>query len=77
MSDKFKRPTKVHVSYCKYCPSKDGASDPESRMIASMPEGEKQKYVFACAWRNEKLCKGVCEELNYDEVRHGHLVNSE
>jgi len=73
---KLKRPTKVHSKYCKYCPSRDGASDPESRMIASMPNGVKQTYVFSCAWRNEKLCKGVCEELDYQEEKHGHLLDS-
>ncbi len=68
------RPTMIHSNYCKYCPSAFGPDDDESKMIASLPEGEKQKMVFRCAWRPNKLCKGVCEELDYNEDKHAELI---
>jgi len=70
-----KRVTAIHSSYCKYCPSNRFPDDDESKMIASMPDGIKQKYVFVCAWRTNKLCRGVCESLDYDEKKHSHLLN--
>ena len=66
-------PLSVHKDNCQYCPSARG-SDPESEMYAALPEGERQLYVFPCAWRPEKLCKGVCEEMGYTEEKHGNLL---
>lgn len=68
------RPTTIHKTYCKRCPSKWHPQDPESADIASLPDGIREMYVFPCAWRTEKLCKGVCEELGYDEGKHGKLL---
>lgn len=66
--------TEVHKTYCKNCPSKWHPADPESLDIASMPDGKKQMHVFTCAWRGEKLCKGVCEDLNYTEEKWGEKL---
>jgi len=71
------RVTVIHSTYCKHCPSHYWPEDEESEMIASLPEGEKQKYVFPCAWRTEKLCRGVCEQLDYNEKKHAHLLKRE
>lgn len=64
----------VHETYCKNCPSKWHPQDPEAAGIEALPDGERQKYVFPCAWRREKLCKGVCEVLGFDPDKHGHLL---
>jgi len=74
---KMERITVVHSTYCKYCPSNNHPQDEESKDIASMPDGIRQKYVFVCAWRTDKLCRGVCEELGYNEKKHSHLLNEE
>lgn len=66
--------TAVHESYCSSCPSKWHKPDPESEEIAGYPDGVRQQYVFPCAWRPNKLCKGVCEELGYDENSHKNLL---
>ena len=69
--------TKVHTTYCEKCPSNKAVypeSDPESKEISNYPDGVKQQYVFPCAWRNKKLCKGICEEYNYTEEEHKHLL---
>jgi len=72
---KEKRITVIHSTYCKYCPTKHFPADEESKMIASMPDGIKQKHVFPCGWRPNKLCRGVCDELDYDEKKHSYLLN--
>lgn len=66
--------TSVHETYCPKCPSHRYPSDPESEDIEQLPEGIRQMFVFPCAWRNEKLCKGVCEKLNYIESKHADLL---
>ena len=69
--------TEVHKNYCAKCPSNRNVfpePDPESKDIASLPDGEKQMHVFPCAWRPNKLCKGVCEELDYNEAIHGQRL---
>ena len=70
-------PTAPHNDYCPNCPSRMGqlyGHDPEAEMFMELPDGEKQKAVFPCAWRPEKLCKGICENQNYDETRHKYLI---
>ena len=72
--------TAVHKGYCPRCPSNRAVfpkPDPESEDYASLPEGIKQQYVFPCAWRPSKLCKGVCEQLDYYEEIHKHLINDD
>ncbi|MDB4330461.1 receptor activity-modifying protein [bacterium] len=69
--------TEIHKGYCPRCPSNKEVfpeSDPEAEEIASYPDGIKQLYVFPCAWRSNKLCKGVCEELCYTEKEHADLL---
>lgn len=63
---KPKRVTSVHKEYCDHCPSHPRFPlDPESEDIAKLPDGIRQQHVFVCAWRTDKLCKGVCEQLGY------------
>jgi hypothetical protein len=69
--------TLIHLNYCANCPSRHGqiyGHDPESLDYMSLPDGEKQKYVFPCAWRPTKLCKGICEDLGYVENLHSDII---
>jgi hypothetical protein len=64
------RPKSVHKHYCKYCPSKYFPSDPEADMIKELVMSgriEKTEAIFPCAWRPEKICKGIAENLCYEE----------
>lgn len=66
--------TQVHKNYCPNCPSNRAVfpdSDPEAKEIEGYPDGERQMFVFPCAWRPNKLCKGICESLDYEEEKHG------
>lgn len=70
-------PTTPHKDYCQRCPSNRAVypeSDPEALEIATYPDGVKQQYVFPCAWRPNKLCRGICEVLGYDEKKHAHIL---
>ncbi len=55
----------IHSQTCKYCPSAHYPSDPESEdMIRFYREGSLtwDELTFPCAWRPEKLCKGICDQ---------------
>jgi hypothetical protein len=73
----FETVTEVHKNYCKDCPSNRAVfpiPDPEAADYEALPDGERQRYVFPCGWRPNKLCKGVCESLDYDESKHAELI---
>lgn len=50
--------------------------DEEAADYASLPDGERQMYVFPCAWRGEKLCRGICEKMGYKEELHGEALQT-
>jgi len=66
----YVKPTAVHEKPCPRCPSAHYPPDPESEEIirwvkaGKMPASE---AVFSCAWRPEKLCRGVCDNVGYSE----------
>lgn len=65
----------IHKNYCENCPSKPGMpKDPEAKDIESLPDGIRQRYVFYCGWRSYKLCKGICEQLNYIKEKHENMI---
>ena len=74
-------PTEVHREYCNHCPSRGykvgSGEDPETDWYAGHPDGVRQQFVFPCAWRREKLCKGICEVMSYEEEKHKHLAGRE
>lgn len=62
----------IHKGCCKYCPSnnnrKSGIIDPETEDFKKLPKDIiATKYVFVCAWRPNKLCKGLCDNFDIDE----------
>lgn len=66
------RHKEIHKGCCKYCPSnnnaKAGIIDPECEDIKTLPkEVIAKEYLFVCAWRPNKLCKGICDYLEIDE----------
>lgn len=66
------RHKEIHKGCCKYCPSnnnrKAGIKDPETEDLKALPkELIAREYLFVCAWRNDKLCKGICDEFGIDE----------
>lgn len=62
------RHKEIHKVCCKNCPSSKSYKDPETESYKSLPkEVLAKEYVFVCAWRNSKLCKGICDEYNIDE----------
>jgi hypothetical protein len=57
----------IHKTPCKLCPSKKG-SDPEAESIKCLPkEFIAKEFLFVCAWRVNKLCKGNCDEMSIDQ----------
>lgn len=62
----MKRPNEVWESPCKKCPSAHYPPDPESiDMLKAFKQGDItfEEYTFPCAWRPEKLCKGVVDNI--------------
>jgi hypothetical protein len=61
------RHKEIHKSCCKNCPSKQtrlkGIEDVESKEMKDSynKAGLIQECLFVCAWRNNKLCKGICD----------------
>lgn len=63
------RPNTIHAAPCKRCPSAHHPPDPEALAYQSAPrELQLSEGIFACAWRPNKLCKGVCDSLNVKEA---------
>jgi len=66
------RHKEIHKGCCKHCPSnnnaKAGIIDPESVEIKTYPkELIAKEFLFVCAWRGNKLCKGICDYYGIDE----------
>jgi len=62
------RRREIHDNYCEKCPSHwsvlNGHSDPETEKMKELSKEAKiQEGLFLCAWRPNKLCKGICEAL--------------
>lgn len=58
----------IHKSCCKRCPSQNGDTDPESEDIKQYPkELIAKEFLFVCAWRRNKLCKGLCDNMGIDQ----------
>lgn len=65
----------IHKMACKKCPTKNGLKigqiDAETQEIKTYPkEIIVQEYLFPCAWRPNKLCKGLCD---YFEITETHI----
>lgn len=66
------RHKEIHKSPCKNCPSvynkKNGVIDPETNEIKTYPkEIIVKEFLFVCAWRPNKLCKGNCDEMSINQ----------
>lgn len=66
------RHKEIHKRCCKHCPSnndrKKGIKDLETEELKGLPkELIAKEYLFVCAWRTNKLCKGICDEFEIDE----------
>lgn len=68
------RHIEIHKLCCKHCPAnnnkKSGVVDPESQDIGKFPKDIIAKnYLFVCAWRPNKLCRGICEEYELTDEK--------
>jgi len=63
------RHKQIHKICCKQCPSDGKGEDPMSADIkATVPkEHIAREYLFVCAWRESKLCKGYCDYNDIDQ----------
>ena len=62
------KPKKIWKTPCKHCPSAYSPPDPEAldfEKAVKTGELSAKEVVFACAWRPQKLCRGICDKLNY------------
>ena len=76
------RNKQIHKVSCKHCPSecykRNGMVDPESEDIKLLPkEVIAKEYLFVCAWRNSKLCKGNCDYMEIDQQYLNDLYNEQ
>lgn len=78
------RHIEIHKDYCKACPSNHnalrGEEDPESKELKESCSKEHlaHEYLFVCAWRPNKLCKGLCDYMEIDEnflQQHKESIN--
>lgn len=60
-----------HSTYCRLCPS---PIDPETEDYMPLPDGERQKHVFPCALRPNRLCRQICELMDFESSKHSHLL---
>jgi hypothetical protein len=52
----------VHKHYCKRCPSHPSKPlDEEAKDFARLPIELRRLVIFPCAWRPEKICRGIHE----------------
>lgn len=58
------RPTAIHAAPCKHCPSACDVHDPEAWEYKRAPRRVQLDCLFVCAWRPDKLCKGLCDFLS-------------
>ena len=68
------RPRTIWKRPCKHCPSAHFPPDPESlQMTQFYKAGEITVWeaIFPCAWRPQKMCKGVCDVMGITE-KHLH-----
>lgn len=58
----------IHKGCCKRCPSAQG-EDPEVKDIKEHCSKEHiaKEFLFVCAWRPSKLCKGYCDYNDIDQ----------
>lgn len=62
------RPREIHRHPCARCPSAHYPPDPQALDYLTAPrEVQLREGIFPCAWRPEKLCKGVCDRLGVRE----------
>lgn len=72
----------IHKVSCEKCPSENnrrcGIIDIESDDIAKLPKDVISKeYLFVCAWRPSKLCKGNCDDMLIDQKYLDELYHGE
>jgi len=62
------RHAQIHKQCCKRCPSSFG-SDPETEDIKATCSKDfiADEFLFVCAWRPSKLCKGNCDFMGIDQ----------
>ncbi len=56
----------VHSHPCTHCPSEWHERDPEAQdMLDACVSGKltESEFLFKCAWRNEKICRGLWNRL--------------
>lgn len=72
------RHRQIHKKSCKNCPSERG-DDPETRDIKEHCSKEfiAREYLFVCAWRNSKLCKGNCDYMGINQEYLDNLYKDE
>jgi len=58
----------MHKTPCKQCPSTRDP-DTESQDIKDNISKEYfiKEYMFVCAWRPSKICKGLCDFMEVDQ----------
>jgi hypothetical protein len=67
------RHKEIHSECCKNCPSdistKKGVEDIEAKDIKENYSKEfiAKELLFVCAWRRNKLCKGLCDYMNINQ----------
>jgi len=67
------RHKQIHKTCCKQCPSTKGEDEESVDIKASVPkEHIAREYLFVCAWRESKLCKGYCD---YNDIDQEYLDN--
>ena len=59
--------SQIHKDSCKNCPSAKGL-DEETIEISKYPkELIAKEFLFVCAWRTNKLCKGNCDNMGINQ----------
>lgn len=75
------RHKKIHLHCCKKCPAMInkimGEVDEESDYIKNSYPKEfiATEFLFVCAWRTSKLCKGNCDDMGIDQEFLNNLYN--
>jgi hypothetical protein len=56
----------IHKECCKHCPSKHGPDEETKDFMNAPKEYLAREVLFVCAWRESKLCKGLCDIYGID-----------
>lgn len=76
MEEKFPDRHKfIHKQCCELCPSAKGFDEETKEIATYRKDLIVTEFLFVCAWRPNKLCKGICDNMKIDQQYIDNFYN--